>query len=418
MIHLIRQAIIVSNGNQGYSERKDILIENGMITKIGNQLPTPRSAFQEWTSSNLHVSAGWIDVGTSIGEPGYEADETILTVSDAAQKGGFTAIVPLPTTHPVCQTKADVQYLKAAFQSYSLDVFPLGTVSKDAKGVDLSEMMDLHHAGVMGFSDGSLPIYNSGLLVRALQYSQMFGGVVFQVASDKYLSDGGQMHEGTMSTQLGMKGIPSLAEEIAMARDLKLLEYTNGRLHFWGVSSRQGVDLVKKAKKAGWNVTASVQVHHLVFTANDLIDFDTSLKLFPPLREEDDRKALWNGLLDGTLDFIASHHSPHNPEKKDLEFPYAAFGAIGLETMFAALNTHKPSKVSTAQLIHWISDAPRKILGITPVVVEEGASANLALFDPDSSWMETVETIASKSKNSPYIGKQLKGKVLGIIKGN
>ncbi len=415
MVHFIRQAVIISDDNKVGSDRKDIIIENGVISKIDNHLPAPKNPHREWKSDNLHVSIGWMDVGTFIGEPGFESDETIESASAAAQKGGFTALAPLPTTAPVCQTKADVHFVKTAFEKYHLEVFPMGVISKDGKGTDLSEMYDLHRAGVVGFCDGSKPVYNTGLLVRALQYSSMFGGLIFQVSSDKYLSDGGQMHEGTMSTQLGMKGIPSLAEEIAIGRDIKLVEYTNGKLHFWGISTRQGVELVKKAKKAGLNVSASVQGHHLVFTADDLHDFDTSLKVFPPFREASDKKALWDGLMDGTIDFIASHHTPQDTEKKDLEFPYATFGAIGLETLFAAINTDKPNKTSVSQLVEWISSAPRKLLGISTPTIEVGQKANLTLFDPDIRWTEEMDTIVSKSKNSPYIGKELKGKVLGTV---
>ncbi len=333
--------------------------------------------------------------------------------------GGFTAVMPFPNTEPATHSKSEILYIKNKTQSYLVDFHPIGALSENTKGKDMAELLDMHHAGAVAFSDGKKAVQDGGLILRGVQYATIFNGIIFNSPFDKSIAPHGQIHEGVTSTSLGLPGIPSMAEEIMVQRDLQLLEYAQGRLHFHNISTARSVDLVRQAKKQGLNVTASVAVLNLCLTDEALSHFDTNLKVMPPLREKSDIEALIKGLKDGTIDFIDSNHSPIDTEGKDLEFPYAAFGAIGMESAFSLSNTFLNKKLTIEQLIELWAIKSRTILGLKIPEITEGVTANLTIFNPNEKWTFTGKDIYSKSKNSPLLSQpdlaELKGRVYGVV---
>lgn len=388
----------------------NLLIEDGVITKIGD--------FPEGKSIDLKgklLSPGWMDLSANFCEPGLEHKEDILSGTSCAVKGGFTDVCLIPNTHPAIETKGDVQFVLK--QSGTIDLWPLAALSEGLKGENLTEILDLQLYGAVGFTDGIHPIWNSELLLKALQYMHKFDGLVINRPKDLGLSKYAQMHEGVMSTSLGLNGEPSLSEELMIQRDIEILRYAGGKLHFSNISTKKAVDLVKRAKKAGLNVTCDVSVNHLVFTDKNLETFDTNYKVDPPFRSERDRKALIRGLNEDVIDAITSSHQPHDQECKDLEFDLADFGVISLQTVFSALvsiQDELPLEVAFQKL----TSGPRSILGFDPIIIEEGSIAKLAIFDPEAEWTLNDQTNQSKSKNSPFYGQQLKGRSYGIINKN
>jgi dihydroorotase len=361
------------------------------------------------------VSPGWFDVGVQTGDPGFEHREDLRTVAAAAAKGGFTAIAPFPNTQPPVHSKSEILYIRNTTAGLGVHFYPIGAVSQDCAGKDMAELYDMHAAGAVAFSDGKKSVQDAGLLLRSMQYARAFNGLILNEPHHKTIAAGGQMHEGTVSTSLGLKGLPSLAEEIMVQRDLSLLEYSEGRLHIHLVSSAKSVDMIRAAKKAGLQVTCSVAVANLFFTDGELRDFDSNWKLLPPLRAQSDADALLEGLTDGTIDFIVSNHSPWDDEAKNLEFPYADFGMIGLESVFALCRTFGDKKLPLPLLVEKLSLAPRRIFGLPVPEIKEGEKAELTVFDPTASYTFSVENIGSKSRNTPFLGRTMQGKVLGTI---
>lgn len=293
--------------------------------------------------------------------------------------------------------------------------YPVGAVSQGCEGKDLAELFDMHTAGAIAFSDGRNSVQDAGLLLRAMQYARAFNGLIVNEPHHKTIAAGGQMHEGVVSTSLGMKGVPALAEEIMVQRDLSLLEYAQGRLHLHLLSTAKSVALVRAAKKAGLPVTASVAVANLCFTDDQLSHFDSNWKILPPLRSQTDADALLEGLADGTIDFICSNHTPWDEEAKNLEFPYAEFGMTGMETAFALCRTYLSKHLSISDLIEKIAIAPRRVFGLPLPEIKPGTPAELTVFDPDAEWIFLEKDIRSKSHNTPFTGQTFKGKVLGIV---
>ena len=393
---------------------QDILIRDGIIEAIGEQLPTEKGA-EVWEFANAHVSLGWFDVGTQAGDPGYEHREDLHTTARAAAAGGFTAIACFPNTNPAIHSKSEVLYVKNKTEREPVTFHPVGAVSQHCEGKDLAELFDMHASGAVAFSDGRKSVQDAGLLLRAMQYAKAFNGLVINEPHNKTIAAGGQMHEGVLSTSLGLKGIPGLAEEIMVQRDLNLLEYADSRLHLHLISSAKSVALVRVAKKAGLPVTASVAIANLCFTDEKLSTFDSNWKILPPVRSQSDANALLEGLADGTIDFICSNHTPWDEEAKNLEFPYAEFGMIGLETAFALCRTFLSKKLSVSDLVEKMAAAPRRVLGLPVAEIRPGALAELTLFEPDAQWVFGENDIRSKSRNTPFIGQPFKGKVLGIV---
>lgn len=422
---LIRSAHIVDTASSFDGQVCDILISNGLIHQIGTNVAVD-SDVRVIEAENLHVSPGWVDLRVLAQDPGYEHKEDLTSVCRAAAAGGFTDIAVLPNTQPVVDAKDTLGYVQRMAEGQPVRVHVIAAVTKKAAGEDFTEMLDLHHAGAVAFSDGHHPLQNPDLLLKTLQYLQPINGLLMNHPEELLLTRFGQMHEGTQSTLLGLKGIPALAEELQIERDLRLLDYVLGSekeekrkelsispiLHFSTISTARSVDLIRQAKAQGMPVSCDVAAHQLVFDDSALADFDTNLKVNPPFRSPDDVAALWTGLADGTIDTIVSDHTPQDAESKNVEFDQAEFGVIGLETVFAAIITHNRN-VPLAQLIEKLTSRPRHILRLTAVTVAEGQPASLALFDPAGTW--TYTQTFSKSKNSPFLGQTLTGRVVGTV---
>ena len=372
-------------------------------------------ADQTIEEEGLAVSAGWLDMYTSVGEPGFEHKETLLSVAEAAAKGGFTEVVCLPNLNPITQSKNAVGYIRERSAHLPVTLHPAATVTADAQGKDLTEMIDLHDAGAVAFTDGHTPIQHADVLVKALLYLQPLGKVLLNRPDSTRLSKQGMMHEGIVSTQLGLKGIPSLAEETMLARDLQLLAYTEGRLHISLLSSAESVGLVREAKQKGLQVTCDIASYQLAFTDETIEPFDTNFKVNPPFRSEKDRQALLEGLQDGTIDVLVSAHLPQDVESKHLEFDLAEFGIINLETSFAVANISLQEKIGTEKIIHAFTTAPRQILQLPQPLLQEGEKANLTFFNPRKKWVPNETKTRSKSRNSPFYNRELTGCVFGIV---
>ena len=418
---LIRSAKIICKTSDYHDQTKDIFIENGIIQQIADGLMLEADEIIE--GKDLHLSVGWFDMRVHAKEPGFEHKESLESMELAALAGGFTEIALLPNTQPVVQTRESVNYLKRSGDKVKFH--PMAAVTVKCEGKDFTEMIDLHQAGAVAFTDGEIPLQNPDIFLKSLQYLTQFGGLLINHPEDLNLTHFGQMHDGSVSTFLGMKGMPQMAEEIMVMRDMKLLQYVmetpfikkfynKSILHFSCISSQETVNLIRNAKDMGLPVTCDVAAHQLCFTENDLINFDTNFKVNPPFRTTKDVDALWEGLLDGTIDVIVSDHNPQDEESKKLEFDMADFGVIGLETVFSSINTYNKS-LSLGDIIEKITDNPRKILSLINPKIKEGEKANLTIFSPHESWICEEKNIVSKSKNSPFIGKTLIGKIIKVI---
>ena len=412
MLLLLKNVRIVGEKNE--KPAHDILIRDGVIEAVGVDLAREKGA-EVWEWPNACVSAGWFDAGIQACDPGYEHREDLYSAARAAAAGGYTAVANFPNTHPAIHSKSEVLYVKNKMSASPVTFHPIGAVSLGCEGKDLSELFDMHTAGAVAFSDGSKAVQDAGLLLRALMYSKAFNGLIVNEPHHKTIAAGGQMHEGVLSTSLGLKGVPALAEEIMVQRDLSLLEYAHGRLHLHLLSAAKSVALVRAAKKAGLPVTASVAVANLCFTDEKLAHFESNWKIMPPLRSRSDADALIEGVKDGTIDFICSNHTPWDEESKNLEFPYAEFGMIGLETAFALCRTVLHQALTLSELIEKIAVAPRRVFGLPVPVIQPGARAEITVFNPDMEWTFNEKDIRSKSRNTPFIGQTFKGKVLGIV---
>lgn len=410
---LVRQIKFFAPASSWHGKTADLLLENGRIARIGANLPNPEAA-PEIHREGLCVSPGWLDLFGAAGEPGLEHREDFASAARAAAAGGFAAVCLLPNTRPALHSKSEIHLVRNASAGLPVTLFPLGAITRNCEGSEPAEMYDMQAAGAVAFTDGKNPVQNGGVLLRALQYVKPFGGLVIQSPLDKQLSGGGHLHEGRVSTLLGMRGLPALAEEVMVQRDLRLLEYTDSRLHLANLSTAESVSLVRQAKAKGLAVSASVNPISLFFTEDALLDFDTRLKVMPPIRDERHRQALIEGLADGTIDCFVSNHVPLDPESNDLEFPYASFGAIGWETAFAALRTALWDVLSWEKLVEKWAVAPWKILGQEVPKVEEGEPARLSFFLPDEAWTFGEGDIRSKSRNSPFIGQAFRGRPINI----
>ncbi len=407
---LILDALIIDPSSPHHNQRADVLIENGTISRIGKGITAGKT--QTVKGENLHVSPGWMDLHAHLRDPGFEYKETIESGAAAAAAGGFTAVMAMPDTHPPVQTKSGVEYIIRRSKDLPVDIYPAGALSQDLGGKEMAELYDMHLAGAKGFTDGEHPVAHAGLLVRALMYANNFGGRVHVRCDEKSISHGGQMHEGPVSTSLGLKGIPALAEELMIARNIHLAEYAGAPIHLMGVSTARGAELIRHARKKGLAVTAAVHAYNISLEDSALEAFDTNYKLDPPLRGADDRKALLKALADGTIDCITSGHSPEDVESKVVEFDQAAFGMTALESAFALACS--AGKLNAEQLVNAFCIQPRTIAGVEVPVIKEGEKANLTVFDPAAKWSFTEKSIRSKSKNTPLVGKELTGKVIGI----
>jgi dihydroorotase len=413
MTILIRKAKIIDPNSPYNGTIQDVLIENGFISKIGKITP---SGNEEIISSEaLHLSPGWIDVFAHFNDPGFEYKETIETGIAAAAAGGFTEVMLLPNTQPAVSGKSQVEYIVQRAKNAAVKVHPMGSVTKQIQGKELAEMYDMRAAGAVAFTDGLEPVQSAGLLLKALQYVKAFNGTIIQIPDNQTISPGGLMNEGVVSTSLGLPGKPMIAEEIQVARDLQLTAYTESAIHFTGITSPNSIKAIKEAKNKGIAASCSVTPAHLFFTDEDLTDYDTNLKVYPPIRNKEVRDALCAALLNGQIDCVASHHLPHETDSKSCEFETAKPGMASLETAYSVVNTALEGKLTPEKWVNLASINPRNIFGLTHPSIKEGEAANLTLFDPEQTFIFKKENVRSKSYNSPFINKVLKGKVIGII---
>ena len=409
---LIKRANIVSPSSPFHGTLQDILIENGIITDIGNDLKS--SADKTIEQDGLHVSSGWVDCFANFCDPGQEFKETLETGANAAAAGGFTQVMLVPNTSPVVYNKSQVEYLIQKSKELPVQILPVGSITKNAEGKELSEMYDMHNTGAIAFSDGVNPVQSSGILQKALEYILAIDATIIQLPDDKSIGSSGLMNEGAISTRLGLAGKPAISEELMVARDIELVRYTNSKIHFTGVSTAKSLELVAAAKKENLRVTCSVTPYHLFFCEDDLVTYDTNLKVNPPLRTKKDRDALRDGIKTGTVDFIASHHQPQDWDNKVCEFEYAKNGMEGLESVFGVAGA---CGISMEHFVKMQTEHIRSIFKIEETLIDTGKKANVTLFNPGVEYVFDEKDIVSKSKNNSFIGKKLKGKVIGIING-
>jgi len=412
----IKQATVVNPTSEFNGKKVDVLIEDGIIKQISTK-PITGKAAQIIEGDDLHLSIGWADLSANFCDPGHEEKEDIKSGTAAATAGGYTAVGVLPATSPAIQTKSEVEYIVAKGRGLAAELWPIGALFTNNEGKDLAELHDMQLAGAVAFSDAKKPVNDSGAVSRALQYAQGINAVVMLLPLDKQMAAGGMVNEGEVATRLGLKGIPAIAEELMVARNIALAEYNKAALHFSAIATKASVKLIRKAKAKGMKVTAGVNFYNLFLTDEVLVGFDANYKLNPPLRTAEDVEALIEGVIDGAIDIINSDHSPENIENKDLEFDFAAYGMIGLETLFSALNTYVADKIGLEKLITILSENPRKLIGKPVPEFKEGAKANFTLFNPNEKYTFGKEHIRSKSKNTPFIGTAFKGKVVATVLG-
>lgn len=389
----------------------DMLVVKGKIEKIEPTINQEADVVFDAEGSTL--SPGWIDMRANFRDPGFELKEDLKSGSKAALAGGFTAVAVLPDTHPIIQSKSEVDYIRRASERYHINLLPLGAITRNLEGVDMAEMYDMFQSGAIAFSNASKSI-NSGALQRALLYVQGFGGLLCIQPNDKNISQGGQMHEGYMSTLLGMKGIPEHAEALAIMRDLEILRYTGGKIHFNSISTLKGIELIKAAKKEGLQVTCDVAVHQLLFSDEDLADYDTRYKVYPPFRSAQHIQALKEAVLDGTVDAIVSDHQPEDTEHKEVEFDFASFGISSIQTVLPALLKALP-ELKEERVLEMLSLNPSKIFGLERPILEAGQDADFTIYNRSKTWTLNKKSSHSKSPYTPFWNQDLKGMVLGTF---
>jgi dihydroorotase len=411
---LLKSVTLVAPGNALNGKKRDILIENGIISEIKASIPSVEA--EVIRIPNLLVSLGWVDSKADFRDPGEEYKEGLANGLDAAAAGGFTHVVTMPRTTPVIDHRAQLEYLIHRGQHHAVRVLPTGCISAKGQGEQLAELYDMHQAGAVAFTDDR-PIERAELMRRALEYSSTFGAVIATLPWDQDLLGKGQMHEGLTSTSNGLKGIPAMAEIVRLQRDIEILKYTGGRLHVQLIASAEAVKLIRQAKKDGLQITCGVSAHHLYFNDTALSAFNANLKTLPPLRGESDRKALLKGLEDGVIDLICSDHQPEDVEHKDLEFVRANFGIGAIENTF---NAALAAGVSPENFVERVAHAPRSVFNLNTesLEIKEGMEADLTLFSSQGTTLIDRSDLVSKAYNNPYLGHQLPGKVYGIIRGS
>jgi dihydroorotase len=413
---LLKNVRPISKNHNG-EETLDLRIKDGKITEIGNGLKAENNE-ETHDFGGVYVSPGWMDMHVHLREPGYEHKETVKTGCAAAAFGGFTAVACMPNTSPATHTRDVVEFIISKGKETPVDVHPIGCVTKDRVGKSIAEMGDMKKGGAVAFSDDGDPVYDAQVMRVALEYASMLGVPIINHEEDLQLSRPGHMNEGAVSTRLGLEGTPGIAEEVMIARDILLAEYTGGHVHVAHISTKEGVELVRQGKAKGINVTTEVCPHHFDLTDEEIErqKFSTNFKMHPPLRTQEDVDAMIEGLIDGTIDAICTDHAPHAIEEKEVEFMYAPNGIIGLETAWPISNMrlYKTGKLGLKELVDKLCYKPRAILNLPELTIEEGAEANLTFFNTDETWTFDVKNVRSKSRNSPYLDNELTGRAVAI----
>jgi len=398
----------------------DILVENGKISKIGSSIPFRGKGYDIIDCKGLIVTHGFCDIHVHFREPGREDKETLETGANAAIAGGFTQVCTMANTNPVIDSPEHIHYVVSKSEKLPVDIFPIGAVSKNQEGKDLTEMLLMQKNGAVAFSDDGLPIQNAQFMKLALTYSKMLNVPIMNHAEDIFLRNDGVMNASTTSNNLGLKGNSSLAEAVMVYRDLILATSMNCKLHLLHLSTKESVDLLKQFKSKKNLISSEVSPHHLYFVDEDIENFNTNLKVGPPIRGKADRKALIEAIKSGLIDCIATDHAPHTIEDKETTFNDAEFGMIGLESCFGVVNKVlvKENGMSLKSLIEKLTVNPRKVMNLDANLFVEGKHAQITIFDPNEKWVFEDEHIQSKSSNSPFLGKELTGKIKYILSKN
>jgi len=409
---LIRSAIIIDKKSEFHNDRVDILIKNGIISNIAPSIKNSNN-YKELKLDNLHVSNGWFDYSISCGQPGFEERDNMINTLEVASKSGFTCIGIQPNTFPVIDKRSEIEYIKLLSSNNIVKVHPIGSLTKKSEGNELSEIFDMGDGGAIAFGDYKRSIKNPNILKLALQYSNNSNYPIMSFPNTMEISENGVVNENITSTVLGLNPIPSFSEHLNVQRDLTILEYAGGKLHIPTISTAKSTELIRNAKKNGLNVTCSTTIHNLFFDDQKLNGYNTNFKVFPPLRSTADIESLKIAVKDGTIDLVTCDHNPLNIELKDLEFENAAFGTIGLESFFGALN-----KLFSTKLAIQILTRGRSKFSLNSTTISVGELADITLFNPNHDYVFSESQILSKSKNSIFINSKLKGKVYGIISNN
>lgn len=415
-MNLLFQSVTIIDPRSSHHEKiVDVLVKDGQIDTIKAGIKEPKDC-QIIKGENRYLSPGLFDMQVNFRDPGFDWKEDLKSGIECAAKGGITGVLYMPTHFPMTDHKVQVEYIVNSTKDALVDIVPSGTISKQNKGEELTEMSDMSQSGAKAFTDDRNSIQNANLMKLALQYAQHFDGTIMNQPNDRTISNNGLMNEGVTSTMLGLKAIPSLAEEVMLNRDIDLLEYTGGKLHVNRISTKKSVEAIRAAKSKGLSISCDVAIHHLILDDEACQEFDSQFKVFPPLRTKDDIQALLEGLKDGTIDAICSDHCPEDVEHKVRPFEQAEFGIIGTQTLFPlACELEKELGMNT--LIEVLCYQPRTILGLPTFSIEEGQKANLCYYERPSPWQFDEDSNASKSTNSPFMGRSLNTQVVGIVNG-
>ncbi|MFC1486060.1 dihydroorotase, partial [Candidatus Latescibacterota bacterium] len=413
---LIKNGMVI-DPSQGLHEVMDVLISEGRIAGIGKGLDAGTAEVLD--AAGMLVMPGFIDLHAHLREPGDEEVETIQSGCEAAARGGFTAVCAMPNTDPPADDAGRIRYIIERAASAPARVYPVGAITRGRTGKEIVEMADMARAGAVGFSDDGCSIEDARIMLSALRYAAMLGRPIIGHEEDASLDDGGQMNESALSTELGLKGMPAIAEETMVLRDLAIAEYTNTPLHITHVSTQGTVAIIREAKERGVKVTCDVTPHHLVLTEDAVAAYDTRFKMNPPLRTREDLEALRRGLADGAIDAIATDHAPHYIEQKECEFIYAAFGVTGLETALGVIHRElvEPGILTWDDVVTKLSDAPARILGVEGGTLTVGALGDVTIYNPQAPWTVDPARMASKSSNTPFFDWELPGSVVATVVG-